>query len=114
MILHSPSTLARGGKENFRFAVLPSLLSVAVELALCLNSQLMSRVVEISLHLVRRPQLLVHLVESGSGTFGSTLGWSRCRDIFMRRDSGGHGAGTPQWTWSGHWSPPAHTIPTVL
>ena len=57
---------------------------------------------------------LVHLVESGSGTFGSTLGWSRCRDIFMRRDSGGHGAGTPQWTSSGHWSPPGPTIPTVL
>ena len=75
MILHSPSTLARAGKENFRFAVLPSLLSVAVELAVCLNSQLMSRVVEISLQLVRRPQLLVHLVHSSVGTFGRERFW---------------------------------------
>ena len=75
MILHSPSTLPRGRKENFRFAILPSVLSVAVQLALYLNSQLMSRVVEISLHLVRWPQLLVHLVDSSIGTFGREWLW---------------------------------------
>ena len=40
-----------------------------------------------------------------------TVGWSPgCRDSFMRRDSGRHGAGTPQWTSSGQWSPSNPTI----
>ena len=49
-------------------------------------------------------------------TFGFWYSWSGlvglagCRDSFMRRDSGGHGAGTPQWTSSGQWSPSNPTI----
>ena len=38
------------------------------------------------------------------------VGLAGCRDSFMRRDSGGHGAGTPQWTSSGQWSPSNPTI----
>ena len=55
------------GEKNFRFTVLPSFpSSVAVQLALYLNSQLRSRAVEISLELVRSAQLLVLAVTFGT------------------------------------------------
>ena len=91
MILHSPTTLPRAQKENFRFTILASFRSVSLQLALYLNSQLMSTQSGRNITAFGRfcttvqagtfgAQLhwyiwyiaaLVQLLQSGSGTFGA-------------------------------------------